>query len=98
MSPSRVTGDRAAQLAERILQARLAYSMATKSKVSQEALGALVSERLGREQRITGATVSRWESGGAVPDLATVEAIAEVCGVDPGWLAFGEKSAAPAPR
>jgi transcriptional regulator with XRE-family HTH domain len=35
-------------------------------------------------------TVSRWESGKTEPSLATISAIAEVFGCDPGWLAFGE--------
>ena len=32
-----------------------------------------------------------------VPDLQTIMAIAEICGVDPGWLAFGNASKAPTP-
>ena len=65
--------------------------------MSQERLGGLLSAQLGREQPISGATISRWESNDATPDLATLEALAVVCRVDPGWLAFGERSKAPAP-
>ena len=43
------------------------------------------------------ATLMEWFAG-TVPDVATVQAIAEVCGVDPGWLAFGAASGAPTPK
>lgn len=46
---------------------------------------------------IPAATVSRWEADRAIPDLHTISAIARVARVDPGWLAFGEKSSAPTP-
>lgn len=42
------------------------------------------------------ATVSRWFNG-TVPDVETVGGLALALKVDPGWLAFGEASAAPAP-
>src|SRR5215216_1196606 len=42
-------------------------------------------------------TIMDWFAG-TVPDVATIQAVAEVCGVDPGWLAFGTASEAPAPK
>lgn len=84
-------------LGRRILRARLELSVRGTQKVTQERLGQLVAEHTERAQRITGATVSRWESGESTPDIQTLEAIAVVCSVDPGWLAFGEKSRAPSP-
>ena len=42
-------------------------------------------------------TVSRWESGKTEPSLATISAIAEVFGCDPGWLAFGAGEGRPSP-
>ena len=46
---------------------------------------------------VSPAMIMEWFAG-TVPDVATVQAVAEVCGVDPGWLAFGSASGAPAPR
>jgi len=85
-------------LAERILMARMELSAAMGDKVSQETLGMIAAHYLRRDRPITGATVSRWEAGEAVPDLETVKAVAVACGVDPGWLAFGRASRAPSPR
>ena len=45
---------------------------------------------------VTGASASRWKTG-SVPDLGVIGALAEICGVDPGWLAFGEQTGAPSP-
>jgi transcriptional regulator with XRE-family HTH domain len=85
-------------LGERILIARFEASALRSEKLSQERLGALVSRDLSKGAPITAATVSRWESGDTVPSVTTIGAVARVCGVDPGWLAFGAESAAPSPR
>ena len=85
-------------LGERILIARFEASALRSEKLSQERLGALISRELSKGAPVTAATVSRWESGDTVPSVTTIAAIARVCGVDPGWLAFGAESAAPSPR
>lgn len=85
-------------LGERILLARFEASALRSEKLSQERLGVLVSRELSKGAPVTAATVSRWESGDTVPSVATVAAVARVCGVDPGWLAFGAECAAPSPR
>jgi transcriptional regulator with XRE-family HTH domain len=85
-------------LGERILLARFEASALRSEKLSQERLGVLVSRELSKGAPVTAATVSRWESGDTVPSIATLAAVARVCGVDPGWLAFGAESAAPSPR
>ncbi|MFI5248569.1 MAG: helix-turn-helix domain-containing protein [Gemmatimonadales bacterium] len=85
-------------LGERILIARFEASALRSEKLSQERLGALVSRELSKGAPVTAATVSRWESGDTVPSVTTIAAIARVCGVDPGWLAFGAASTAPSPR
>ena len=41
-------------------------------------------------------TIMQWFSG-VIPDVRTVQAVASLCGVDPGWLAFGSASDAPPP-
>lgn len=86
----------AAGLGKRILRSRLEASISGPQKISQVRLGLLVARYLG-SMSATGATVSRWEAGESLPDLATVGGIAAVCHVDPGWLAFGDFSKAPAP-
>jgi transcriptional regulator with XRE-family HTH domain len=85
-------------LGERILIARFEASALRGEKLSQERLGGLVSRELSKGAPVTAATVSRWESGDTVPSVTTLAAVARVCGVDPGWLAFGAESAAPGPR
>jgi transcriptional regulator with XRE-family HTH domain len=85
-------------LGERILIARFEASALRSEKLSQERLGGLVSRELSKGAPVTAATVSRWESGDTVPSVTTLAAVARVCGVDPGWLAFGAESAAPGPR
>jgi transcriptional regulator with XRE-family HTH domain len=82
---------------QRMFRARVELSARLGEKVPQDGFGLLVARRLGREKPITAATVSRWEAGEGVPDLATIQAAAELSGVDPGWLAFGSRSQAPAP-
>jgi transcriptional regulator with XRE-family HTH domain len=85
-----------ALLGDRIMLARLEASAKTGERVSQERLGLLIGPALGKAA-VTAATVSRWESGDALPSLVAVGAIARVCGVDPGWLAFGAETTAPGP-
>lgn len=63
---------------------------------SQGWLAQEVSSLLRLEEPLTQGSVSRWFKG-AEPNLKTIVAIAQVLGVDPGWLAFGEISAAPPP-
>lgn len=64
--------------------------------VTQEWLGKRVGRILGEED-LSQSAVSRWFKG-AIPDLDTIEAMAKALEVDPGWLAFGEASAAPSPE
>ncbi|MGI9079043.1 MAG: hypothetical protein ACR2G6_17195 [Gemmatimonadaceae bacterium] len=64
---------------------------------TQTEFGLVLAHRLRRERPIPAATVSRWESDSALPDLTTLRAIGQVARVDPGWLAFGADSLAPTP-
>lgn len=79
----------------RMLDAMLALWSRERGQVSQREIGERVGARLGREA-FSQAAVSRWFQG-RMPDWEVLLALAEVCGVDPGWLAFGARSAAPAP-
>lgn len=64
---------------------------------TQSELGARLASKLGRKDPVPAGTISRWEADKAVPDLPTILAIAEVCGVSPGWLAFGAASGEASP-
>lgn len=68
-------------------------------RVSPEALAAIVAERLGAAgvpRAVEPAEAVGWFAD-SLPDLPTTLAIAEACGVDPGWLAFGASSSARVP-
>jgi len=92
------TAARGGTVGERIVVARMVLSADEHARISQEALGARVAQHLNDPRPITGATVSRWETGESVPDLETLAAIGAVCRVDPGWIAFGAASNAADPR
>lgn len=66
--------------------------MNLRQQISQQALGKLISEKLGRTGPFQSGTVSRWESGDALPDIPTLQAIAELSGLNPGWIAFGTQT------
>lgn len=77
----------------RMFEALLALSQSEGEMVKQNE----VMRRLGeRGVKVTGAAVNRWFKGRR-PACETIEALGEVLGVDPGWLAFGEKSGAEGP-
>jgi hypothetical protein len=84
-------------LGQRTFRARLTLGAQLGERLSQEAFGAMIAVRMGRSRPITGATVSRWEADEALPDIPTVRAIAALCRVDPGWLAFGASTSALGP-
>ena len=65
-------------------------------KLELTEFGQRIGARLMRPA-VSPSTIMEWFAG-VVPDVATLQAVADVCGVDPGWLAFGAASAAPAPR
>ena len=74
-----------------LLQSRLGRS------VSQTWLATEMGKELGQGP-LSQSTLSGYFTGKFQPtDLDRYIALAKVLGVDPGWLAFGEASAAPAP-
>lgn len=73
--------DAATGFAKRVMQARLDAGARRGKQLTQTE----VAEKM----RVTQATVGRWESGDAEPDLATIARLAKVLGVDPRDLAFG---------
>jgi len=94
-------------LGRRIFLCRNVLRIAAGASVSQEAFGRLVAGRClshpnNSDPRSTLAgfskvNVSRWERGKAAPPLRVIQAIGELVGADPGWIAFGEGSGAPKP-
>lgn len=68
-------------------------------RVEDTEFGQLVAERMRpkREFPFSKASVSQWGSSAQSPPTLVRRAIAQVCGVDPGWLDHGPDSAAPAP-
>lgn len=66
-------------------------------KVTYAELLEALTISMGEDAPKSTSTISRWFTDGTVPDVETVRRTAQFFKVDPGWLAFGEDSAAPAP-
>lgn len=79
----------------------------TRSQFGQRFRFARIEQaHLGREENdstfakglgVTPGAVTAYKDGDKPPPVARVLDIAKRCGVDPGWLAFGEDCGAPAP-
>jgi alkylation response protein AidB-like acyl-CoA dehydrogenase len=80
---------------DRMFDAQLYASGQERRRVTQAEVAEAAAKLLKRKGW-TAAAVSR-HFGGRVPDVRTIAAYAKVMGVDPGWLAFGDASEAPAP-
>lgn len=66
---------------------------APEERLSQQGLADMLSKRLEPKEGRTGLSkmmISRWERGEISPSLEALAAIADVYGVDPAWLAFGD--------
>ena len=85
-------------IGRRIFLAHLELSYRLGRRVTLAEFGRLIAKRLRRRTPFAPTAVSRWEAAQQTPTPEVIEAIAEVTGVDPGWISHGEKSAAPAPR
>lgn len=85
-------------LGRRVFLAHLQLSYRLGRRVTLAELGRLIAERIGRETPFAATAVSKWEAGLQLPAPEVIEAIAELSGVDPGWISHGEKSAAPKPE
>jgi transcriptional regulator with XRE-family HTH domain len=85
-------------LGRRVFLAHLQLSYRLGRRITLAEFGRLIAERLGRETPFAATAVSKWEAGLQLPAPEVIEAIAELTGVDPGWISHGEKSAAPRPE
>ena len=83
--------------AQRLFRAWYLFQLKKGGSATQEWLGKQVGKMLPPKEPLSQSAVSRWMKG-ARPELETIAAIAAVLQVDPGWLAFGGLSAAPAPE
>lgn len=81
---------------QRYFDATIEYARVHRKTLVPTELAKAVSHKLERSKEYSASSVSRWKNG-VMPDVPTIAAIAEFLGVDPGWLAFGSQSAAPAP-
>jgi transcriptional regulator with XRE-family HTH domain len=81
----------------RVFLAHLQLSYQLGRRVTLAEFGRLIAQRLGRPRPFAATAVSKWEAGLQVPGPEIIEAIAELTGVDPGWISHGTKSAAPTP-
>lgn len=79
---------------DRLFQAWSLWQGRHKRKLSQTELGEMVGKAGG--EAVSQSTVSDWFKT-VVPSVGVVEYLAKALEVDPGWLAFGPASEAPAP-
>jgi hypothetical protein len=86
-------------LAHRMFSAVNAFERALGRKLTLAQLGERVAaEEVGREAPYAPSVVARWVRGEQEPGTrGQWVALARALQVDPGWLAFGPESAAPAP-
>jgi hypothetical protein len=66
-------------------------------ELTQAELGETIGKILERKEPLDQTTVSRWFSS-TVPEAYVIRGLAMALRVDPGWLAFGPDSLAPAPN
>lgn len=89
------------QFGKRLRAARNAVAGRRGGNYTMTQLGADVRARLletpVKRTAVLRQSVRAWEQNMERPRLETIIVLAEVLGVDPGWLAFGKWSHAPAP-
>lgn len=65
--------------------------------LSQTWLAEELARVMGKPEPFSQGAISRYMHGQIPGELDTILGLAKVLGVDPGWLAFGDESEAPAP-
>ena len=81
----------------RFYVARKVLDLRSGRDVNDVDFGGMVAKLLGKKAPYSSGSVSQWRSEEQIPPARVQLAIAEACGVDPGWLTYGAKSAAPTP-
>lgn len=82
---------------ERLRAARKRHEGMFDVDLGQEEIAAFVSERVKRDKPYSAQSAGGWLRK-AWPPPDVIVALAELFDVDPGWLAFGPASEAPAPQ
>ena len=97
MSPNggRVSGK--SDWSARLFWARKALELRLGTEISDGEFASRVARRMGRAEPHAPSSISQWKSGDQVPPPEVQLAIAQECGVDPGWLTYGLASRAPIP-
>ena len=57
-------------------------------RLTRARIGRMIEDRLGKGRSAN--AVSEWWTAKSIPDTITIAALADVLGVSPCWLAFGE--------
>ena len=57
-------------------------------RLTRTMIGRMLEKKLGKGRSAN--AVSEWWTGKSIPDTIPIAALADVLGVSPGWLAFGE--------
>lgn len=81
------------ELARRFFLAQQRQEHALGRRLPLEEIGGAVARVLGRSVPIAPSVVRRWLRGISEPDRLTLQALADIFDVSPGWLAFGEAEA-----
>ena len=81
---------------QRYFEATLEFGRVKGRAPTPEEMIKYVTNELRRADEFSPSSASRWKNG-EMPNVPTIAAIAKYFYVDPGWLAFGELSMAPAP-
>lgn len=68
-----------------------------RGELSQAWVADQLGKVMGKREGYSPSAVSRWMGGQEPGELETIIGLAQVLEVDPGWLAFGDASRAPAP-
>lgn len=83
--------------AERMRLAQVEAGVVNRGLVRRGEIAIRVAQILGLPKPLPARTVGRYFDG-RVPHCRVIGALAQAMHVDPGWLAFGDASKAPAPR
>ena len=74
---------------QRAREARRLWTVRHDEELTYARIGEMVAERTGRGDPYSHQAVRKWFVLGQEPEYQAAAALAEVLGVDPGWLAFG---------
>lgn len=80
-----------AAFGKRLRDARYDAQKVIDRRLSDEYIGKVIAALTGRSTAYTRGAVGKWFAGWEPESFAVVEALGQMLGADPGWLAFGER-------